>query len=136
MESSMVSDEQRDALISAACQVRERAYAPYSNYPVGSAILAGDGRIFTGVNVENAVYGLTICAERAAVFAAVEAGVREILAVAVCTRNGGSPCGSCRQVLSEFGGNMPVWMVDDQGKIRESSLHQLLPDVFGRQHLV
>ncbi len=132
----MVSDEQRDALIAAACQVRERAYAPYSNYPVGSAVLTGDGRIFTGVNVENAVYGLTICAERAAVFAAVGAGEREILAVAVCTRNGGSPCGSCRQVLSEFAGNIPVWMVDDQGNIREASLHELLPDVFGRQHLV
>lgn len=132
----MVSDEQRDALIAAACQVRERAYAPYSNYPVGSAVLTGDGRIFTGVNVENAVYGLTICAERAAVFAAVGAGEREILAVAVCTRNGGSPCGSCRQVLSEFAGNIPVWMVDDQGNIREAGLHQLLPDVFGRQHLV
>lgn len=132
----MVSDEQRDALIAAACQVRDRAYAPYSDYPVGSAILTGDGRIFTGVNVENAVYGLTICAERAAVFAAVAAGEREILAVAVCTRNGGSPCGSCRQVLSEFGGNIPVWMVDDQGNIREASLHELLPDVFGRQHLV
>ncbi len=131
----MITDEQREALLDAACAVRQKAYAPYSNYYVGAAILTEDGRIFTGVNVENASYGLAICAERSAVFAAVTAGARRIRAIAVCTENGGSPCGACRQVLSEFAGDVPVWLSDGRGYVRETSLHKLLPDHFGPEHL-
>lgn len=132
----MVSEAQKEALIAAACRVRSLAYAPYSNYAVGAAILTGSGQIFTGVNVENAVYGLGICAERSAVFNAVTAGERQILAVAVCTVNAGTPCGACRQVLSEFAGDVPVWLIDRQGNVRECTLNSLLPDHFGPEHLV
>lgn len=131
----MVTDEQKETLIKAACEVREKAYAPYSKYRVGAAILAEDGRIFTGVNVENASYGLTICAERTAVFSAITAGARQLLAVAICTEFVGSPCGACRQVMSEFAGDIPVWLCDSTGKARETSLHTLLPDHFGPDHL-
>jgi cytidine deaminase len=132
-----ISDMQRDELIEAACLVRERAYAPYSHYRVGAAVLTGDGRLFTGVNVENASYGLSNCAERTAVFKAVSEGAQQIMAVAVCTENGGSPCGACRQVLSEFvrGNDVPVWLSDAAGNVRETTLFTLLPDTFGPQHL-
>ena len=92
-----------DALIAKAVEVRRKAHAPYSKYLVGAALLAKDGRVFVGCNVENASYGLTCCAERNAVFAAVAAGAKKFVAVAVVTANGGSPCGACRQVLREFG---------------------------------
>lgn len=131
----MVSLEQRDELIRLACEVRERAYAPYSNYRVGAAILLADGRFYTGVNVENASYGLSICAERTAVFKMVSEGRGEIVAVAVSTENAGSPCGACRQVLAEFAGDVPVWLVDGVGNGRQTTLHTLLPDHFGPEHL-
>ena len=131
----MITDEQRDALIRAACEVRENAFAPYSNYKVGAAVLAENGRIFTGVNVENATYGLTICAERTAVFNAVTTGQKRITAVAVCTENAGSPCGACRQVLVEFGGDIPVWITNPHGETRQSSTYNLLPDHFGAKDL-
>ncbi|HCB47991.1 MAG TPA: cytidine deaminase [Chloroflexi bacterium] len=130
-----LTQQEKQALVDLANAARQRAYAPYSNYHVGAAILADDGRIFTGVNVENASYGLTICAERAAVFSAITAGARRLLAVAICTEYGGSPCGACRQVMSEFAGDIPVWLSDSTGKARETSLHTLLPDHFGPNHL-
>ncbi|MEZ4518677.1 MAG: cytidine deaminase [Chloroflexota bacterium] len=128
----------RDTLIEAACAVRANAYVPYSHYAVGAAILMDDGRIFTGVNIENASYGGTVCAERTAVFKAVSEGARQIRAIAVCTANGVAPCGLCRQVLAEFASpeqDPPVWMVDEAGMIRETTLFALLPDSFGPQHL-
>ncbi len=131
----MISEVQKEALLAAACEARGRAYAPYSHYRVGAAVLTKNGRIFTGVNVENASYGLANCAERTAVFKMVSEGERRILAVAICTENGGSPCGACRQVLTEFGGDVPVWLSDDQGNVRQTSLHALLPDHFGPEHL-
>lgn len=131
----MISDRQREALIQAAVAARAQAYAPYSKYPVGAALLTPDGRIFTGVNVENASYGLTICAERTAVFKAVSEGCRAFVAVAVATENAGSPCGACRQVLAEFAGDVPVWLVNDKGHGRETTLFTLLPDHFGPEHL-
>lgn len=132
-----ISGRQRDELIAVACQVRERAYAPYSHYRVGAAVLTSDGRLFSGVNVENASYGLSNCAERTAVFKAVSEGMQQIVAVAVCTENGGSPCGACRQVLSEFvrGTDVPVWLSDANGNVRETTLFSLLPDSFGPEHL-
>ncbi len=130
--------EIRDQLLAAACAVRPYAYAPYSRFTVGAAILADDGRIYTGVNMENASYGLTVCAERHAVGAMVGNGGRRVRAVAVCTENGVSPCGACRQVLSEFvdhDSDAPVWIVDGQGNMRETTLFTLLPDQFGPRHL-
>jgi cytidine deaminase len=131
----MVTDKQQKALVKAACQAQELAYAPYSKYKVGAAVLTEDGRIITGVNVENAVYGLTICAERAAVFTAVGQGVRKILAIANCTANAGSPCGACRQVLSEFASDILILMSDRKGDVRANKLHTLLPDFFTPDHL-
>ena len=131
----MMDETERESLIKAACEARARAYAPYSHYKVGAAILTEDGRLFTGVNVENVSYGLTICAERTAVFKMVSEGARRIVAVAICTENGGSPCGACRQVLSEFADDIPVWLCDSQGKVRQTTLHTLLPDHFGPEHL-
>ena len=133
-----ISPEQRQQLITAACAARSRAYARYSHFQVGAALLTDDGRLYTGVNVENASYGLTVCAERNAVGAMVNDGARRIVAVAVCTENGVTPCGACRQVLSEFVGHesyIPVWIVDGRGEVRETSLAALLPDSFGARHL-
>jgi cytidine deaminase len=115
-------------LVAAAWAARDRAYAPYSRFAVGAALLAEDGRVFTGCNVENLSFGLTICAERAAVFAAVAAGVRRFLAVAVVadTTEPVSPCGACRQVLVEFG-DLAVRSVTRAGVVFEARLFDLLP---------
>lgn len=116
-----------DRLVEAAWQARESAYAPYSNFAVGAALLAADGRIFPGCNVENISYGLTNCAERVAIGAAVAAGVREFVAVAVVADTGVpiSPCGACRQVLAEFG--VPRVMLANRNERLEFGLAELLP---------
>ncbi len=131
----MVTEEQKADLVEAACGVRDFSYAPYSNYRVGAAILLPDGRIITGVNVENASYGLSNCAERTAIYKAVTDGYQEIVAIAICTDNGGSPCGACRQVLVEFASDIPVLLSDASGAVRETTLYTLLPDHFGPEHL-
>lgn len=132
----MLTDEQRNSLIETAVQARQWAYAPYSNYPVGAALLTASGKIYDGVNVENAAYPTGMCAERVAVFKAVSEGERQFIAVAVVTSNGGTPCGSCRQVLSEFGMNVRVIVADDQGRLlHEYSLTELLPGAFGPEDL-
>jgi len=121
------------ALVESALQVRERAYAPYSRFAVGAALRATSGRVFTGCNVENASYPLTICAERAALFRAVSEGEREFEAIAVASATGATPCGACRQVLSEFGGpdgDLRVLVVDTVGNIRSFTIAELLPEVF------
>ncbi|MGB2965347.1 MAG: cytidine deaminase [Anaerolineales bacterium] len=126
-----LTDEKRKQLISAARQVRTRAYAPYSNYQVGAALLTKSGQIFTGVNVENAAYPDSICAERSAVFNAVSAGELEFEAIAVVTRNGGTPCGSCRQVLSEFGLDIEVLLADEgENLLQQKTVRDLLPGAF------
>lgn len=127
-----VAPDVRDRLLAEALAVRERAYAPASRFRVGAAVLADDGRIFVGCNVENASYGLTICAERAAVCAAVAAGVRSLLAVAVATdlAEPASPCGACRQVLAEFGRGMQVLLAGRGGVVRQTDLGALLPSPF------
>jgi cytidine deaminase len=132
----MISDAQKKALTTAALAAREQAYAPYSHYRVGAAILLPDGEIVSGANVENSSYGLSNCAERSAVYTAVSQGARKISAVAIATENAGSPCGACRQVLVEFGGDIPVLLVDAHGQGRETTLYTLLPDHFGPEHLV
>jgi len=132
-----LTDEKKQDLIKNANEVRLRAYTPYSNYQVGAALLTTSGNIFTGANVENAAYGVTMCAERSAVFSAVSAGERDFVAIAVATHNGGSPCGSCRQVLSEFGLDIDVLQVDDQGKlIQQNSIRDLLPGAFQSKDLL
>ncbi|SRR6266508_6726039 len=127
--------ERLDALVAAARAVRERAYAPYSNFPVGAAVLAG-GDVFAGCNVENAAYSPTLCAERVAVGSAVAAGHRTIEAVAVVGPHAPiTPCGLCRQVLHEFGPDMIVVSEGDGGERRVRSLAELLPHAFGPKDL-
>lgn len=119
-----------------AAEVRLKAYAPYSNYQVGAALLTRTGEIFVGANVENAAYPVTMCAERAAVFSAVSAGKREFVAIAVATQNGGTPCGSCRQVLSEFGLDIEVLLVDSDGNfLQQNTVRELLPGAFQSKDL-
>ena len=119
-----------------ASQARTSAYAPYSKFLVGAALLTDQGAVFTGCNVENASYGLTICAERSAVFKAVSEGVRSFSAIAISLPGGGSPCGACRQVLHEFNSTMNVYLADETGAIvRETSLEALFPDPFGLGNL-
>ena len=119
-------------LIDGALHGRAKAHAPYSQFHVGAAVLSASGEIFTGCNVENASYGLTMCAERVAVGAAVAAGYKQIAAIAVATAGGHSPCGACRQVLSEFGPAMEILLIDadDPAKVRTTSLDKLLPEQF------
>lgn len=116
-----------DSLVTAAWETRDKAYAPYSKFQVGAALLAEDGRVFTGCNVENLSYGLTNCAERVAIGAAVAAGVRKFLAVAVVADTAVpiSPCGACRQVLAEFG--VPRILLANRTERLEFSLEELLP---------
>ena len=128
---SNLSDEERRLLIELAGEARRRAYAPYSNYPVGAALRTKSGRVFTGCNVENAAYPAGMCAERVAVFKAVSEGEREFEVMAVSTSNGGSPCGGCRQVLAEFGLDTLVLISDGQGRlVRETTVAGLLPEAF------
>lgn len=128
----MLADDARERLLQAAWAVREHAYAPASRFQVGAAVLCDDGRTFVGCNVENASYGLTICAERAAVCAAVAAGARRIVAVAVATDlvEPARPCGACRQVLAEFGPGMAVVLGGRGGAVRRTTLAALLPEPF------
>jgi len=128
---SLSSAEQ--ALMQAARAARAHAYAPYSGYAVGAAVLTDDGRVFAGCNVENASYGLSVCAERVAAFSAAAAGARRLVAAAVCTPDGGTPCGACRQVLLEFA-DMPdqfaIWVVSPDRVIARYTLAELLPHSF------
>jgi cytidine deaminase len=127
----------RVALVAAARAARRNAYAPYSRFRVGAAVLAGRA-VFRGVNVENASYGLTVCAERVAVGAAVAAGVRQLDAVAIAsgTREPTPPCGACLQVLAEFGGpDLPVVLAGAGGRIVETTLGELMPHAFSKRFL-
>ena len=127
-----ISAQVRDTLIHAALEARRRAYARYSNFQVGAALLTADGQIFIGCNVENASYGLTICAERAAVFTAIAAGHQQFQLLAVATTGGAAPCGACRQVLAEFAPELPILFVDIEQltTVREVNLRDLLPAAF------
>ena len=122
-------------LVAAAVQAQKMAYAPYSRFPVGAVLLASDGTVYAGCNVENASYGLTICAERNALAHAVLCGAKQFIAVAVVTENGVTPCGACRQVLAEFGPRMTVIVADTRGNQQIYSLAELLPEAFGPANL-
>lgn len=115
-----------------AVRARREAYAPYSRFPVGAALLAKDGRVIRGSNVENASYGMSVCAERTAVWKAVSEGIREFEAIAITAREGAGapPCGACRQILQEFAPHMTVLWRDGRGRIRHSRLSELLPQAF------
>lgn len=125
------------ALDAAALAAMRRAYAPYSDFPVGAALRSPDGRVFEGCNVENAAYGLGNCAERVALGAAVAAGAREfdLLVVASRDRRPAPPCGACRQVLAEFAPDLQVRSITSDGETAEWSLRELLPHAFGPNDL-
>jgi len=124
--------KQHELLLAEARAVRANAYAPASKFAVGAAVLTDDGRVFVGCNVENASYGLTICAERAAICAAVAASARRVVAVAVVTglQDPARPCGACRQVLAEFGPDMQVILQGSGEEVVTTTLSQLLPEPF------
>jgi len=133
----MLTDDQKKQLVEIAVNTRQWAYAPYSKYHVGAALLSTSGRIYEGVNIENAAYPDSICAERVAVFKAISEGEKDFLAIAVVSQNGGSPCGSCRQVMTEFTPGMLVIIADKQGHIiREATLESLLPGAFTSDQLL
>ncbi|HEX2906443.1 MAG TPA: cytidine deaminase [Phototrophicaceae bacterium] len=132
----MTTDKEVQRLVELAVKASQKAYAPYSHYPVGAALRAKDGTIYTGCNVENAAYPATICAERTALVKAVSEGQHEFDLLVVVTRTSGSPCGVCRQMLFEFAPDLPVIIGDLDGQIHaECRLSDLLPRGFGPQHL-
>jgi cytidine deaminase len=131
-----LTQQEKQALIDLANTARQHAYVPYSNYPVGSAVRTKTGRLYTGVNVENAAYPQTMCAERVAIFKAVSEGEKEFEVISVVTDNGGSPCGGCRQVMAEFGLDTIVLLADGTGKlIKETTVRELLPEAFTPEQL-
>jgi len=131
-----VTKEERQSLIDLANEARRRAYAPYSRYAVGAALRTKSGRLYTGVNVENAAYPQTMCAERIAVFKAVSEGETEFEVIAVVTDNGAFPCGGCRQVLAEFGLDTIVLIANGEGKLlKVMTVAELLPEAFTLDHL-
>lgn len=123
-------------LVRHAIEARQRAYAPYSNYCVGAAVLTNDDSVIVGCNVENASYPATICAERVALTAAVAQGYRTFVAIAVATQNGGTPCGICRQVMAELGPAMTVYIADSAGNFETTTVAELLPGAFRADSLV
>jgi cytidine deaminase len=126
-----------DQLVESAARARENAYAPYSNFKVGAALLASSGRVFTGCNVENATYGLTVCAERVALWKAISEGEREFTRIAVVTESHrpASPCGACRQLLWEFCGDIELILASTRGFKETRRLAQLFPLPFDRSFL-
>lgn len=121
----------KNELVQAAHKAQQAAYAPYSKYRVGAALRTRSGKVYLGANIENAAYPDSICAERVAIFTAIMQGEREFDSIAVVTRDGGSPCGSCRQVLAEFALHATVLLADQSGQIlQESTVDKLLPGAF------
>ena len=127
-----MDQQHKEALLSAAVQASETAYAPYSKFRVGAALLGKNDVIYRGVNVENASYGLTICAERSAVFNEISDGERQFDLIAIASPGGVAPCGACRQVLHEFAPDIKIFLVDTSGEkpVTELSLNVLLPHAF------
>ena len=127
-----------EKLIAESKKAREKAYVPYSKFPVGAALLAEDGTIYHGCNIENSAYSMTNCAERTAFFKAVSDGVRSFKALAVVADTEGpvSPCGACRQVIAEFcDGSMPVYLTNLNGDVEETTVAKLLPGAFSKEDL-
>jgi len=132
-----LTKQEKQSLIDLANTARQHAYIPYSRYPVGAALRTRTGKIYTGVNVENAAYPQTMCAERVAIFKAVSEGEQEFDVISVVTNNGGSPCGGCRQVMAEFGLDTIVLLADGNGNlVMETTVKELLPEAFTPDKLV
>ena len=130
-----MTKEEKQSLIDLANEARRRAYVPYSKYPVGSALRTKSGRLYTGVNVENAAYPQTMCAERVAIFKAVSEGETEFEVIAVVTNNGGSPCGGCRQVMAEYQNRQssPIQIMFESGENKIllcNKVDDILPFIF------
>ena len=136
MTPKMISQDQLSPewqeLLRAAQEAREKAYAPYSRFKVGAAVRTDSGRIYAGSNVENASSGLTVCAERVAIWKAISEGEQIIKALALITDPGATPCGACRQVMVEFEADFPILVADTSGNAWFTSLKTLLPDAFPR----
>jgi cytidine deaminase len=131
-----LSADMKSRLLERAVQAREWAYAPYSKYKVGAALLTESGKIYDGVNIESAAYPSSMCAERVAMFKAVSEGELQFQAIAVSTANAGTPCGGCRQVMVEFSQDMPVLIGDADGNlVHEMTVAELLPGAFTPQDL-
>jgi cytidine deaminase len=130
-----LSRDRLNELLEQAIEAREYAYAPYSNYAVGAALLTAAGKIYKGCNIESASYSPSNCAERTAIFKAISEGDREFVAIAVVTVDGGAPCGVCRQVMREFAPNMTVIIGDLAGNYQIFTLADLLPQSFGPENL-
>ncbi len=130
--------EEFKKLIKEAEKARKRAYTPYSKFKVGAAVLCDDGKIFTGCNIENASFGMSVCAERVAIFKAVSEGSTKFEAIAVIgdTDKPCSPCGACRQVISEFGEDIPLIMANLKGDVKIKKIGDLLPEAFGKKDLL
>lgn len=128
-----IKEEYRN-LIKRAEEARDRAYAPYSKFRVGAAVLCADGKIFSGGNIENASFSLTVCAERIAIFKAISEGSGEVEALAVVgdTDQPCSPCGACRQVVAEFGEDIIIIMSNLKGAVKIKSIKELLPEAFNQ----
>lgn len=134
--SARFSADDLSVLIQKAREGQRNAYAPYSHYRVGAAVLTKSGKIYNGCNVENASYGLCNCSERTAVFKAVSEGEREIEVIVIMTKDGALSCGACRQVLNEFNPHMIVIAVDEKGNVQaETTVAKLLPSAFGPSNL-
>lgn len=123
-------------LLRQAIEAREYAYAPYSNYKVGAALLTSHGKIYKGCNIENAAYTPSNCAERTAIFKAVSEGELDFTAIAIVTANGGAPCGVCRQVIREFAPHLTIIVGDLEGHLQVFTLADLLPQSFGPENLI
>ena len=132
----MITNELQQKLIDHAKEAFKNAYVPYSHYPVGSAVLTESGEIFIGANVENVAYPVTVCGERSAIFNAVSHGHQSFQAIAVVTKSGGTPCGSCRQVMAEFGAETLVLVANVDGDLLQTyTVRDLLPNAFNEDDL-
>ena len=132
----MIKQEKQEALALAAAEVRRNAHAPYSHFCVGAALLAEDGDVITGTNVESSSYGLSVCAERNTIATAVAQGKKEFIAMAVSSRGGVTPCGACRQVIYDICGKIDIILADEEGKVKKiTDSKKLLPDAFGDKDL-
>jgi len=132
-----MSRTKRKELLRIATDAGRRAYAPYSNFRVGAALLTAAGKVYSGCNIENSSYGLTICAERTAIFKAISEGERNFKAIAIVADDPDftPPCGACRQVLFDLAGNIDIILVNDRGKMKVIKLKELLPMAFDSKHL-
>jgi len=119
-----------EKLINAARLAKKNSYSPYSKYRVGAAVLTDDETIISGCNVESSSYGLTCCAERTALFSAISNGHNKFKALALITKDGGTPCGACRQVIWDLCGDIPIYIADENGNVDETTSKALLPKAF------